>query len=103
MSVENELNGLDEVQSLAGDSGYDSYPVAPGVQLKVRSGPGTNYSVVRVLTLGAWVTIRCQCEGTTISGPYGTTNLWDCIGNGQFVSDAYVKTGSSGYVAAHCG
>lgn len=100
MSVENELN---EVQSLAAESGYQSYPVAPGVQLNVRNGPGTSYAVVKVLPLGAWVSIRCQCAGTRVSGPYGTTNLWDCIGNGLFVSDAYVKTGSDGYVAAHCG
>ncbi|MCX5013248.1 MULTISPECIES: peptidase [unclassified Streptomyces] len=100
MSVENEAN---QVQTLAEGSGYKSYPVAPGTQLNVRSGPGTGYPVVSVLPLGAWVTIRCQCAGTTVSGPYGTTNLWDCVGNGQFVSDAYVKTGSDGYVAAHCG
>ncbi|MFD3700213.1 peptidase [Streptomyces sp. NPDC058646] len=104
MSVEGELDQVQgRAESLAEGSGYKSYPVAPGVQLKVRSGPGTGYSVVSVLPLGAWVTIRCQCEGTTVSGPYGTTNLWDCVGNGQFVSDAYVKTGSDGYVAAHCG
>ncbi|MFE2167652.1 peptidase [Streptomyces sp. NPDC059447] len=100
MSVENELN---EVQSLADDSGFESYPVAPGYRVNVRSGPGTNYSVVKVLPYDATVWIRCQCPGTTVSGPYGTTNLWDCIGNGQFVSDAYVKTGSDGYVANRCG
>lgn len=100
MSVENELN---EAQSLASDSGYPSYPVAPGYRVNVRSGPGTSYAIVKVLPYDAVVTIRCQCAGTTVSGPYGTTNIWDCIGNGLFVSDAYVKTGSDGYVANRCG
>ncbi|KES03703.1 hypothetical protein BU52_29295 [Streptomyces toyocaensis] len=79
-----------------------SYPVAPGYQLNVRSGPGTGYPVVRVLTEGAWVSIRCQTPGTWVSGPYGTSNIWDNIGNGQYVSDAYVRTGSDGYVAPRC-
>lgn len=37
-----------------------------------------------------------------MTGPYGTSNLWDNIANGQFVSDAYVKTGSDGYIATRC-
>ncbi|WP_442806256.1 SH3 domain-containing protein [Streptomyces sp. NBC_01317] len=78
------------------------YPVAPGYRVNVRSGPGTNYQIVRVLAYGASVPINCQKPGEWISGPYGTTNLWDCIANGQFVSDSYVHTGSDGYVAPHC-
>ncbi|MFF4578372.1 peptidase [Streptomyces sp. NPDC001389] len=101
MSVENDSSQIEGLA--AADSGFQSYQVAPGYQVNVRSGPGTNYSLVRVLPLGASVTIRCQCPGTTVSGPYGTTDLWDCIGNGQFVSDAYVHTGSDGYVAGRCG
>ncbi|MGX4690583.1 SH3 domain-containing protein [Streptomyces sp. JNUCC 63] len=79
------------------------YPVAPGVQLNVRSGPGTGYSIVRVLPEGASVPIYCQTPGTTVSGYYGTSNIWNNIGTGQYVSDTYVKTGSDGYVAGRCG
>lgn len=78
------------------------YPVAPGHRVNVRSGPGTNYRLVKVLPLGASVPINCQKPGERISGPYGTTNLWDNIANGQFVSDAYVRTGSDGYVTIRC-
>ncbi|MFJ8112728.1 SH3 domain-containing protein [Streptomyces sp. NPDC096132] len=78
------------------------YPVAPGVRLNVRSGPGTGYSVVRVLPEGSKVPIYCQTPGTSISGPYGTSNIWDNIGSGEYVSDAYVRTGSDGYVASRC-
>ncbi|MCC0096776.1 MULTISPECIES: SH3 domain-containing protein [Streptomyces] len=100
MSVENDSS---QVQSLAAGSGFQTFPVAPGYRVNVRSGPGTNYSVIDTLPYGATVTIRCQCDGTTVSGPYGTSDIWDCIGNGRFVSDAYVKTGADGYVANRCG
>lgn len=78
------------------------YSVAPGVRLNVRSGPGTSYTIVRVLPEGAKVPIYCQTPGTSVSGPYGTSNIWDNISNGQYVSDAYVLTGSDGYVADRC-
>ncbi|MER6631920.1 SH3 domain-containing protein [Streptomyces sp. NPDC000987] len=78
------------------------YPIAPGVELNVRSGPGTGYPLVRVLPAGSQVPIFCQRPGTTVSGYYGTSNIWDNIDNGEYVSDAYVKTGSDGYVAPRC-
>ncbi|MCM2393791.1 SH3 domain-containing protein [Streptomyces albipurpureus] len=78
------------------------YPVAPGYRVNVRSGPGTQYEIVRVLQYGARVPINCQKPGEWITGPYGTTNIWDCIANGQFISDAYVQTGSNGYVTIRC-
>ncbi|MEV5018921.1 peptidase [Streptomyces sp. NPDC053780] len=79
-----------------------SYPIAPGYQVNVRSGPGTGYTIVRTLPEGASVSIGCQTPGTRVSGPYGTSNIWDSIGSGQYVSDTYVRTGSDGYVAARC-
>jgi uncharacterized protein YraI len=80
-----------------------TYPVAPGVRLNVRSGPGTGYGIVRVLPEGTRVPIFCQTPGSTVSGYYGTSNIWDNIGNGEYVSDTYVHTGSDGYVASRCG
>jgi uncharacterized protein YraI len=100
MSAENESS---QIEALAAGSGFQTFPVASGVRVNVRSGPGTGYSIVRVLPYGASVTIRCQTDGETVSGPYGTTRIWDCVGNGEFVSDAYVRTGSDGYVASPCG
>ncbi|MFE4670439.1 peptidase [Streptomyces sp. NPDC056716] len=79
-----------------------AYPVAPGVRLNVRSGPGVYYSIVRVLPEGATVPIYCQRPGDSVTGPYGTSSIWDCIANAQYVSDAYVNTGSDGYVAPRC-
>ncbi|MEU1273368.1 SH3 domain-containing protein [Streptomyces sp. NPDC005799] len=80
-----------------------TYPTAPGIRLNVRSGPGTNFTIVRVLPSDTRVPIFCQSPGTTVSGYYGTSNIWDNIDNGEFVSDAYVNTGSDGYVASRCG
>lgn len=73
-----------------------------GSSLNVRSGPSTSYAVVDTVADGAKVTIYCQTTGQTISGTYGTTNVWDRIGTGKYVSDAYVYTGSDGRVAPAC-
>ncbi|MEV8038221.1 peptidase [Streptomyces sp. NPDC002742] len=79
-----------------------TYPLAPGHNVNVRSGPGTHFSIVRTLAAGSRVPISCQCSGEAVAGPYGTSRIWDNISNGQFVSDAYVQTGSDGYVAPTC-
>jgi hypothetical protein len=72
-----------------------------GVALTVRSSPSTSATAVGSVADGAKVTISCQKNGTSVTGTYGTTSLWDFIGNG-YVSDAYVNTGSDGQVAPTC-
>lgn len=72
-----------------------------GADLTVRAKPDTSSASVGSVADGAKVTITCQINGTTVSGTYGTTSLWDFIGNG-YVSDAYVATGSDGQVAPTC-
>ncbi|MEV6023702.1 SH3 domain-containing protein [Streptomyces sp. NPDC052036] len=90
-------------ESVAAAAAVRYYSVAPGARLNVRSGPGTGYGVVRILPEGAKVPIYCQTPGTTVTGPYGTSNIWDSIDAGEYVADAYVHTGSDGYVASRCG
>ncbi|MGW7547913.1 SH3 domain-containing protein [Streptomyces sp. NPDC054770] len=107
MSVDHaqEAEGSGEqeaVTTLAAATTVRYYSVAPGVRLNVRSGPGTSYDITRTLSEGAKVPIYCQTPGTSVSGYYGTSNIWDNISNGEFVSDAYVNTGSDGYVADRC-
>lgn len=101
-----EAGGVETVEvktvGAPAETAAKSYPVAPGYRVNVRSGPSTTASLVRKLPAGTRVTIRCQRRGQKVSGPYGTTDLWDCIGTGQYVSDAYVKTGSDGPVARPC-
>lgn len=95
------MGGVADAESLS-TATLKTYPIAPGTSVNVRSGPGTHYPIVRTLPEGSSVPIYCQCPGETVSGYYGTTTIWDNIANGQFVSDAYVKTGSDGYVAGRC-
>ncbi|MER6263286.1 SH3 domain-containing protein [Streptomyces sp. NPDC059688] len=96
------VQGPGEREALTAEAAVRTFAVAPGVSLNVRSGPGTEYGIVRVLPEGSRVAIFCQAPGTTVTGPYGTTKIWDNIDNGQYVSDAYVHTGSDGYVASRC-
>lgn len=72
-----------------------------GAPLTVRSGPSTGATAVGSVPDGAKVTITCQKHGSSVTGTYGTTTLWDFIGTG-YVSDAYVNTGSDGQVAPTC-
>ncbi|MFB7081851.1 SH3 domain-containing protein [Streptomyces sp. NPDC056308] len=87
---------------LAGTDDVTRYPIAPGYRVNVRTGPGTQYGIVRTLPYGVKVAVYCQKPGERVTGPYGTSNIWDNIANGQFVSDAYVHTGSDGYIAPRC-
>lgn len=73
-----------------------------GSPLTVRASPGTSYDAWTTKADGAGVTILCQTSGSTVTGTYGTSSLWDMIGNGGFVSDTYVYTGSDGQVAPSC-
>ncbi|ASW53613.1 hypothetical protein [Plantactinospora sp. KBS50] len=73
-----------------------------GAALNVRSGPSTSRTAWRTVANGASVTLLCQTTGESVSGTYGTTKLWDMLGNGGMVSDAYVYTGSDGQVVNSC-
>jgi uncharacterized protein YraI len=100
--IENMESNDDEAVAMTATAAQVTYPIAPGYAVNVRSGPGTSYRIVRVLPEGSRVSISCQRPGDSVSGPYGTTSIWDNIANGEYISDAYVKTGSDGYVAPRC-
>ena len=73
-----------------------------GTPLNKRSGPGTNYPVVGSVPDGTTVTILCQATGTTETGDWGATDLWDRLDDNTYVSDAFVFTGTNGMVAPAC-
>ena len=79
-------------------SGASATVNTAGAPLTVRSGPGTNYSSVGSVSDGASVSISCQTSGTSVSGTYGTSSIWDRIGSGRYIADAYVYTGYDGYI-----
>ena len=72
-----------------------------GAPLTIRAGASTSTAAIGSVADGAYVTIRCQKRGQTVSGTYGSSSLWDKIGDG-YVADAYVSTGSDGQVAPDC-
>jgi hypothetical protein len=65
-----------------------------GDVLNVRSGPGTGSAIVGMAGPYARLAIECRVAGQTISGAMGTTNLWDRVGPGNYVSQAYVAIDS---------
>ena len=73
-----------------------------GGTLNKRSGPGTGYAIVGTVADGTTVTVSCSSNGTSHSGRWGTTSLWDRLSDGTWVSDAYLYTGVSGPVSGLC-
>jgi hypothetical protein len=61
-----------------------------GGPLNVRTGPGTGYASVGLAGAYARVPVLCQATGEWIAGPFGTSRVWDRIGDGNYVSHAYM-------------
>ncbi|KAL2260682.1 hypothetical protein VTK26DRAFT_5250 [Humicola hyalothermophila] len=76
-----------------------AYKVTADGGLFCRSGPGTNYAIVRSYQKGADVSISCQTTGTNVKG----NNIWDKTQHGCYVADKYVRTGIDGFVTKKCG
>lgn len=70
--------------------------------INVRSGPGTSHPTSGMAAAGAHVTIQCTVWGEWVDGHLGSTPLWNKIGPGNFVSDAYTRTGTGKPVAPEC-
>lgn len=85
----------------SGGSGVTGTVNTSGPDLTVRKEASTSSPAVGSVADGAKVKITCQKHGTSVTGTYGTSDLWDFIGDG-YVADAYVKTGSDGQVAPTC-
>lgn len=73
-----------------------------GSTLNVRSGPSTSAAVVGAAANWSHVVVECTARGTWVDGYLGSTNLWNRIGPGHFVSDAYLSTGTGNPVAPAC-
>ncbi|OAQ73154.1 NlpC/P60-like cell-wall peptidase [Pochonia chlamydosporia 170] len=74
-----------------------AYPIT-GNDVNCRSGPSTSDKVVRTYKKGEDVKLSCQTTGESVSG----NNIWDKTQHGCYVSDYYVKTGSSSMVTGPC-
>lgn len=97
------LSGFGGAMSSAWASATGTVNTA-GAALTVRSGPHVGSTAVGSVADGASITIDCQTYGDTVTGTYGTSNVWDHVpAKGGYVSDAYVYTGSDTLVAPLCG
>jgi murein DD-endopeptidase MepM/ murein hydrolase activator NlpD len=68
--------------------------------LAVRANPSTSAAKLRSLRNGSGVSIACQTSGTNVKGRVRTTNKWDKLTDGGYVSDAYVKRNTKVGIAA---
>ncbi|CAJ0916233.1 9141_t:CDS:2 [Entrophospora sp. SA101] len=68
-----------------------AFPVT--ANLTVRTAPSLSAKKVRTVPIGSHVDIVCQTTGDTVQG----INIWDKLIDGNFVSDVFVKTGTSGF------
>jgi uncharacterized protein YraI len=60
--------------------------------LKTRSGPSLAAKVVGTLRDGARVTAVCSVTGQSVRGSVRTTNQWERLSDGSYVTYAYLRT-----------
>lgn len=70
-----------------------------GGPLKVRSAPSLTAAVVGTVPNNGRVTILCQSTGAKVVGKVRTTTAWDKLGDGRYISDAYVRRTGTAPVA----
>lgn len=61
------------------------------IPLKSRTGAAVWYPQVGALTEGAGLPMVCQVRGQRIAGSTRTTDRWNRLADGTYVSDAYVR------------
>ncbi len=67
-----------------------------------RTGPGTGYALAGTVADGATVSISCSANGTSHTGRWGTSTLWNRLTDGTWISDSYVYTGVANAVNGMC-
>jgi uncharacterized protein YraI len=90
-------NSSNTVTFTVGQPTTYSYTVTNSAGANVRSGPATFYSIVKTLASGATVRIVCQGTGEAVAdsgSPSGTSDIWDLLDDGNWVSDTLVSTPS---------
>ncbi|MFI7605403.1 hypothetical protein ACIBTV_09780 [Micromonospora sp. NPDC049366] len=66
--------------------------------LNIRTGASTSYAVRGLAARLANVPIQCYVTGQSVTGPYRTTNRWNRLATGQYVSHAYISAVYGGAV-----
>ncbi|MEU5879389.1 hypothetical protein [Spirillospora sp. NPDC047279] len=73
-----------------------------GGTLNVRAAASTSAAIKGLAANRANVIIECSVRGQSVTGTYGTTDVWNRIGSGHYISDAYTYTGSDDPIAPAC-
>jgi flagellar protein FlgJ len=63
-----------------------------GGPLNIRNAPTTSATLVGMVDNGASMTLTCAVNGDYVSGQVRSSNQWDKLSNGDYVSHAYVQT-----------
>jgi flagellum-specific peptidoglycan hydrolase FlgJ len=72
-----------------------SATVSVGSTLKVRSAPALSARIVGTVRDKQRITVQCVVTGTSVRGKVRTTNLWDRLSTGHYISHGYVKVSRS--------
>jgi hypothetical protein len=93
------------VDAVNAPSGGGNYTVRTGTgdgHVNLRSGPGSGYTRTGEVADAATVTLSCHARGTGHEGPWGSSDLWNRLTDGSWISDAFVYTGTSQPVVPAC-
>lgn len=69
---------------------------------QLRAGPGTDYEIVGSRVDGDPVSIECTARGTLVDGMAGSTDLWNKLSSGKWISDGFTWTGTGEPVEEPC-
>jgi hypothetical protein len=95
-------NGWVNVSYLWTGSGPTGVVKTAGSPLNVRGGASTTAAIKGLAANYSKLLIECYVNGESVTGPFGTSTIWDRVGPGHYVSDAYLQTGSDLPVAPAC-
>jgi hypothetical protein len=69
-----------------------------GVGIYPRSAPSMEAGKVGpALADGAWVSVTCETTGTTVRSAAGSSRIWERLGNGTYIPNVFLETGTDGW------
>ncbi|WP_125778305.1 CHAP domain-containing protein [Antribacter gilvus] len=74
--------------------------------LNIRAGATTGSAALACAPYGTSLTVQCVVYGSSVTGPYSTSTLWNRVSYGGvtgYAADAWMNTGTDGPVAGACG